>query len=237
MFNMYSLKARVYPVVIIFIPIVVIGLIYSIEFGSVIHSLTSFGVVGALSYLLSQLGRDAGKRKEKELWEGWGGAPSTQILRWSDSRLDKHTKDRYHNKLRTLCATGIITDQVHEQTYPAAADEMYQFWINYLKTQTRDKAKFALLFSDNISYGFRRNLWGMKTFAICFLILLMLGNFSYWAYTLKSVHLNVMPIVLYYSEGALFTFLIVWMLMINRSWVRIPADSYAERLVEATEQL
>ena len=85
MFDLYSLKARFYPVIILFFPIVIIGVAYSLEFEKFFALLSSMGVVGALTYLFSQLGRDRGKLKEADLWTSWGGAPSTQLLRLRDN--------------------------------------------------------------------------------------------------------------------------------------------------------
>jgi len=86
MFDSYSLKARYYPVIILFLPVIVLGFFYSLQYESILHFLGSLGVLGALTYLFSQLGRDEGKRKEPMLWRSWGGPPTTQLFRLSDQR-------------------------------------------------------------------------------------------------------------------------------------------------------
>ena len=62
----YSLNARIYPIVIFYMPAVILAVLFSLKFDKYVHLFTSFGIVGALSYLFSQLGRDGGKIKEKE---------------------------------------------------------------------------------------------------------------------------------------------------------------------------
>ncbi|MEX2285369.1 MAG: hypothetical protein WEE89_22980, partial [Gemmatimonadota bacterium] len=64
-------------------------------------------VVGLLVYfgltaLLSQLGRDQGKRKEPLLFGKWGGKPTSQLLRHRDFNLGADTRQRYRRALAEL---------------------------------------------------------------------------------------------------------------------------------------
>jgi hypothetical protein len=237
MIDNYALKARYYPVVILFFPVLVLGVFYSFQFDSLVHALTSIGVVGAFTYLFSQLGRDQGKIKEPALWEGWGGAPSVQLLRLRDDHLDKHTKERYHKLLRVLCPLSASPDQAMETSDPHAADEVYRAWTKYLIAQTRDTKKFPLLFKDNTSYGFRRNLWGLKPFALLIVTVLIVGNYSYWALKLKTSNLLYFPESFKYSTATLFAIVLFWVVIVSKIWIRIAAFSYAERLCECVETL
>src|SRR5690349_17316531 len=99
MIDEYSIKARIYPMLIVLSPAAVIFTEYLLHLEKIWGILTSLGITAMLSYLLSQLGRDAGKRKEKDLWNSWGGAPTTQVLRYTDDVIDKITKKRYHKYL------------------------------------------------------------------------------------------------------------------------------------------
>src|SRR5215471_7149337 len=123
------------------------------------------GLVGILSYcglsmLIAQLGRDLGKKKEPGLFERWKGKPTTYMLRHRGT-LNKAIRARYHEKL-SIFLRIIIPDAKQEEADPAAADEIYDSCVIYLREKTRDPEKFRLVFSDNIDYGFRRNLWAMK---------------------------------------------------------------------------
>lgn len=235
MFDNYTLKARFYPVVILFFPLILVGVFYSFEFKTVIHLLSSLGLVGALTYLFSQLGRDSGKLKEPSLWQSWGGAPSVQLLRLHNSHIDQHTKKRYHQKLQLLCPVPTVPDLMLETSNPIDADEIYKAWTKYLIAQTRDGKKFSLLLKDNTSYGFRRNLWGLKKYALIGTVLLFAGNYSFWAIKLHSYNPLLFPESFIYSSVSLLFILFFWMLVVKARWVRIPAFSYAERLCEATE--
>ena len=237
MFDNYTLKARFYPVIILFFPLILLGVFYSFEFKTAIHLMSSLGLVGALIYLFSQLGRDSGKLKEPALWQSWGGSPSTQILRLKNTIIDQHTKKRYHQKLQSLCPISVPPDINMESVEPERADEIYRAWTKYLISQTRDAQKFSLLLKDNISYGFRRNLWGLKRYAIISIISMILINYLVWGIKNKTYNPLLFSESFIYSSCALIMILLFWIIAIKASWVKMPAFSYAERLCEATESL
>jgi hypothetical protein len=237
LFDNYTLKARFYPVVILFIPLVIVGIFYSVEFEKIYLLLTSIGVGGALMYLFSQLGRDQGKMKEKELWKGWGGAPSTQLLRLTDERIDKFTKKRYHNKMLLLCPVDSIPDTEMERYNLAEADQVYIAWSKYLISKTRDAKKFSLLLKDNTSYGFRRNLWGLKWYGIILSLILIVGNYIFWELKLNSWDPLVFPASFQYSTLTLVLIIAFWMFVVTRNWVKVPAFAYAERLCETIDNI
>lgn len=237
MFDNYTLKARYYPVIVLFLPIVVIGFFNSIQFDSVIHFITSLGVVGALTYLFSQLGRDQGKRKEPLLWKSWGGAPTIQVMRLNNPHFDKHTKQRYHQKLQQLCPVPVPPDAELESSHPLTTDDIYHAWTKYLISQTRDNKKFSLLLKENTSYGFRRNLWGLRPFAIGLALTLLLSNYFYWALKLNVFNPLKFPDSFFYTSIAILLLVLFWLLVVTKGWIKLVAFSYAERLCEAVDNL
>jgi hypothetical protein len=237
MVDNYALKARVYPMIILFIPIIIIGIFYSIQFEAVLLLLSSLGIVGALMYLFSQIGRDRGKLKEQDLWKMWGGAPTTQIIRLDDGRIDQHTKERYRKKLQAVCPVPNIPDITLESNNNAAANEVYTTWTKFLIAKTRDPKSYALLLKDNISYGFRRNLWGLKLYGLLLTVLLLIANYVFWLSRLNTPNFLSYPNSFIYSEIALFAMLIFWIVKVTPNWIKIPAFSYAERLYESLENM
>jgi hypothetical protein len=233
----YSLNARFYPMVLFYMPVLLLGALFSFQFDKYTHLLTSLGILGALSFFLQQIGRDPGKKKEKALWQSWGGAPSTQLLRWQDSTIDANTKKRYHLKLQELCKLDIVPDENFEKAHPQEADVAYQSWVKFLITKTRDTKKFSLLFTENISYGFRRNMWGLKPYAISLLIILMITTYGYYGFTKKAFNPVAFPFTFFIAEGGLQILLWTWAIKVKQQWVRLPANAYAERLLEAIENL
>ncbi len=231
--NTYNLKARVYPVILTIVPIVIIGCVYSLSFKSYYQIMTSFGITTALYFLFSQLGRDKGKAIEKEIWSEWGGAPTTQILRYSNDIIDKHTKEKYHSKLKKLTDIGNELNEEFERKSQKEADEIYQSWTKYLISKTRDTKKYNLLFQENINYGFRRNLLGLKIIAISIIILLMIGSF-FLSFVANGNTISF-SYDLMLSELILMLILIFWLIIVNEKWIKSVAFAYAERLMETID--
>jgi hypothetical protein len=233
----YSLNARFYPMVLFYMPVLLLGVLFSIQFEKYTHLFTSLGLLSALSFFLQQIGRDPGKKLEKSLWLSWGGAPSTQLLRWRDRTIDNNTKKRYHNKLHDLCPMDLTPSEQFEKQHPEEADAIYQAWVIFLITKTRDTNKFSLLFTENINYGFRRNLLGLKPYAITLLGLLMIIVYGYYAFSSKSINPSVFSRLFFIGEGALIILMVMWIVKVSPSWVRIPANAYAARLLENIDNL
>jgi len=237
MFDSYSLRARYYPMIILLLPIIILGFFYSLEFESILHFLGSLGVAGALTYLFSQLGRDQGKRKEADLWKSWGGPPTTQLLRIGNLHFDPHTKKRYHQRLHTLCPVPVIPDAMMEASDRAGADHVYASWSKYLISQTRDKKKFPLLFKENTSYGFRRNLWGLRNIALTSTLVIMVLNYFYWSIKIKIFNPLLLPTSFIYSTCSLLIILLFWLVIVKKNWVKDLAFAYAERLCESVDNM
>ncbi|HCN82983.1 MAG TPA: hypothetical protein DIT07_05085 [Sphingobacteriaceae bacterium] len=193
--------------------------------------------MGAMSYLMAQIGRDAGKIKEKELWRSWGGCPSVQFFRWSNSEINSNTKKRYHLKMQTLFQSDVNPDPTFEAVDPTSADEVYQAWTTYLISQTRDIKKYSLLFKENMSYGFRRNLWGLKPYSIALLFLIMGITYCYYCITAQSYNPISYNFLFFIAEGLLLILILLWTLIITPKWIKITSFGYAERLLETIETL
>jgi hypothetical protein len=142
---------------------------------------------------------------------------------------------RYHEKLIKLVPNVHLPTPEEEARDPAAADQAYEAYTRYLINQTRDTAKFPLIFEENINYGFRRNLWGMRPAGIVLAILGMgialgatylawIKNDPLWLVALGATVVNICLVVW-------------WAVRITSAWVFIPAKAYAERLLEACDSL
>lgn len=231
----YSLNARIYPIVIFLLPLIVLGISYSVEYEKYVQILSTLGITSALVYFLSNLGRDTGKRKEPTLWNNWGGMPTIQLLSYNNSTIDKITKKKYHNKLLDLSPIEESID--FENSELGDVSDIYRSWTKYLIARTRDTKKFSLLFKENISYGFRRNLWGLKPYS---LVLLMISLISNYTWQISQIGLNNFfeyPLQFYISEGLIIILLLIWLFIITTNWIKIPAFAYGERLLESIETL
>jgi hypothetical protein len=123
-----------------------------------------------------------------------------------------------------------------EKDYPEKADEIFDSCTRFLINKTRDKKKFPLIFEENCNYGFRRNLWGLKTLgivtsslgtittSIIVILGIMTQNFTFQPVSLICLLINI-------------SLLLVWIFWLTSDWVRIPAEAYAERLLAACDEL
>jgi len=231
----YERKARLYPALLLIAPVVVTAVAMLTAKFTGLQSLAA-GVVGCGgAFLLTQLARDSGKKHEASLFAKWGGLPSIVIFRHRGTRLDAITKARYHKKLAGLVKEAKAPTPEQEQADPAAADAVYAAWSNYLRVNTRNTKTFALLFQENVAYGYRRNVWGLRSLGIVvsFLSVVACGVRLY------LVHSSTGKIDEALGGAAAFAtiMLLLWLFRFNGDWVRVPADAYAERLAECAETL
>lgn len=156
----YEKKARVFPGLLVVLPLLV-PLLWifgpkSPVLTTLLGLITSCGAV----YAMASIARGMGKRLEEKLVAQWGGMPTTLILRHRDSFLDNLTKSRYHNEIRLKLGITLPTAE-EESADPSAADGMYIGSTRQLREMTREK-KHALLLKENIAYGFHRNMLAVR---------------------------------------------------------------------------
>jgi hypothetical protein len=181
--------------------------------------------------LLAELGRERGKNREPELFRSWGGKPSTQLLRHRDN-ANEVLLSRRHKKLAALIPGQHLPTVAEESENPALADKAYDSCVAFLLEKTRDQKAFSLLFEENCSYGFRRNLWGMKPIGIFISFAAVLAIVSGLAMRV----LTPQPLVVICGCLTLLISLI-WILVIRPTWIKTVAFSYAERLLAACDVL
>ena len=230
----YSRHARLKPAFLVILPVGMLvsalGLKVSVMLAALAGPMATLG----LTFLLAQVGRDFGKRKEPYLYALWTGKPSITKMRHRDTTINVHTRERYHQKAAQLLGVS-MPNADSEQSNPGAADALYEAYGNLLLERTRDGKKFPLIFQELTNYGFRRNLWGMKPIGLT-LTTICLSSQVVWV--LSSLFARRFPSALTISSLLISTFLLAcWVFLINPDWVRIAANAYAERLLASSEVL
>jgi len=234
-FDTYSVRARAAPVFVVLIPVIVAVTAWvpdglSLKLGSA-AMIVSVG----LSMLVGQIGRDFGKRKEPALWKSWDGPPTTQFLRHRDTKFNPVVRNRYHRCIKKLRPDLKIPTPEQEAKDALAADQIYSAASRYLISATRNTKKFPLIFKENVNYGFRRNLWGLKPVG---LVIVTLSTLICVLHLWISYQANSGPSTESIAGIVIdFALLLLWIFWITPSAVRIAAEAYAERLLEACEQL
>ena len=161
----YTLRARIIPALIAAIPVFVLAtLLVPWDRFSLSQALSSLSVA-ILLFALSDLARRHGKRIEPKLYTRSGGKPTVTMLRHRDRALDDITK----SKIVSFLAGKLGEKEpstAEELANPIAADAFYERCGTWLRENTRDQKRFAILFNDNVTYGYRRNLLGLKSIAL-----------------------------------------------------------------------
>jgi len=231
----YTYQARLLPSLITIAPL---GFAIAVWFPSETATWNWLGTLFislGLAALLSQFGRDFGKRKEQWLFQQWGGIPTTRMLSYRMSRLNSETLERYHRKLRLLLPESQIPSASEEAKNPSSANHKYESCVHFLRENTRDRKRFPMVFAENVNYGFRRNLWGFSPIGIPSSLI---GVVSCGIASVHRLHENASSLLLaiigtVISAGLLF----LWFFVLNPEWVRIPAEAYAERLLGSLDNL
>ncbi|MBD2505148.1 hypothetical protein [Anabaena azotica] len=234
-FDDYTRRARLGPALLTVLPIslTVIGC-FPNDY-TVLAIITALGIANGGTALLAQIGRNIGKRKEAELFQSWGGKPTTQKLRHRNTS-NKAILERRHKKLQLLIPDIHIPTLLEENSNPQEADEIYELCTKFLIDQTRDVSRFNLIFEENCSYGFHRNLWGLKFIGIPLSLIGTLIITGFIIYSCSIGKTSISPLTI--TSGVInFIFLLIWIFLITPDWVKPVAESYAERLLESPEKL
>ena len=229
----YERKARLYPALLSFLPIGVSMTVQPAFSPSTEKHLLSLVAACGVIYLLANIARMLGKAEENRLYRTWGAAPTTQLLRHSDENIDPHTKKRYHAFLgRKLKLQLPSVDE--ESMDPNKADEVYRAATKWLIEKCNDKKRFPMLLSENISYGFHRNSYGLRWIALVFCItgiswLLLMPDLR-----LSVQHLSTAKIATLAVELAI---VVIWLSYFTSHRVRQAGIAYGERLFRGCDSI
>lgn len=242
LFDIYDLRARLYPALLALAPIGVIAVsLHGNTLGIFNTVLSLLGVCGG-AFALSRLARDAGTRIQGRLFAQWGGAPTTQLLRHCNVEIDANTKRRYHKILSSGLGFA-LPDAQAEAAAQDAADDAYRAATKWLIAQTQDTKVHPLVFKENIAYGFHRNALGVRPIGLS----IGLAG-AVWAF-LSTGALELAPPYFWPERltagpsNALLAMLVClglvmwWLIGITEASVRRTGFAYAERLLQSCDRL
>ena len=233
LFDEYALRARLAPTLVVVV-IPVIGFLCWFPAFSVTELTLGAALSTVLVAIFSQIGRDQGRALQSKLYAKWGGQPSVQLLRHRARLLSKETRQRYGLKLESTNPALRLPSELEEMADPEEADVRYDSVCLYLRDTTRNKATFPLVFAENVNYGFRRNLLGMKYAGIA---LSLAGAASALFATIIGMKVDTLDLPPIPTVAAVLNAVLLawWILRINSEWVRMAAFAYAERLIGACD--
>jgi len=164
-FDAYSLRARLFPAIITAAPALA-ALILLISWKSFeLSNATATLAIVVLLFAIADFARERGRGVERRLFANHQGMPSIVMFRRSDATIDSGSKERYRLFLASKLGRRAPSAE-QESADQGAADTFYEQCGVWLRQNTRDTKKFTLLFTENVTYGFRRNLLGVKWLAL-----------------------------------------------------------------------
>lgn len=236
----YERKARVTPGLLLCLPLLVpLVCVYGPKhpiLTSVVALLSGCGAI----YALASIARGLGKRLEERLVQQWGGMPTTLILRHRDTFLDSISKGRYHTAIATKLGIP-MPSAAEEQANPARADDAYQAATRQLRELTRNDKN--LLLTENIAYGFHRNMTALKPFGIViccagiFYGAVIAGVLKFEPFQFSLHHLLDPGLAAGLTLFVSVSLLLSWVGYFNAATVRRIGFVYAERLFECLVSL
>lgn len=233
----YDYRARHLPVVLAGLPVLWTLAIVIADFGLSLSwpLLTASGVTAAVFMLFGRFARAKGREVQVNLSKDWGGMPATAMLRHRDTRLNPHTKALYHERIRALGQPFSMPTLEEEDADPAAADYLYGAAVDELRRRAKAGNNRAVA-RENVGYGFARNLYGLKPYALglaglCFIAL---ATLALWRS--GGVLATVRPIDAL-ALAALVGYAGVFALIVTPSFVRHHAEGYSAALLETAATL
>lgn len=165
LFDTYGRKARLYPAFLALAPLFAVATAYTNWFEFKLTHMVWTVVGAAALFLLADVTRQLGKAVEAKLVKNWKAFPSVTLLRHRDTTLDPYTTASYHRAAEKLLSSITMPSVQDEENDPDDADNRYRAVTNLILPRTRDLKRFNLLFKENVNYGFRRNMLGLKPIA------------------------------------------------------------------------
>ena len=228
----YDRRARLYPALLAALPasLLFLALARALPGAS---ALGSVAIASGLPIWGMHLARSRGKRLEPKLYAGWGGRPTTILLRFTGAP-NRTQVQRWHELLQRLVGADLtMPTATIERSSPRRADEIYDTAAGVLREATRDKVKFSLVFSELCDYGYRRNLVGLKPVGLMLAILSLLA-----ASGLQTLAPGFIPVSELGAIALVDLFMLAWWVLgATRDWVKQSAYAYAETLMAALERI
>lgn len=236
-FDEYSRTARLQPALYTLLPLVITTWTWARAMFDVGSALISICVASGLFVVFAHVSRVLGLRRQRRLITKWGGLPTTLLLRHRDTTIDPYTKARYHQTLEQICPRWTAPTKDEEQKNQKDADERYTTAIKWMISNTYDKNRFRILFKENVSYGFRRNLLGLKPFGLTLSIVCVIFNAIALAGYFSWLPNSTSPLAA--AASLAFSVLVsaLWLLLITERFVRDSAAAYAHQLLNSIDQL
>jgi hypothetical protein len=156
------------------------------------------------------------------------------MLLYSATSFDALTLERYRRFLETNITGLKFLDKTQELSDHQTAGEICDSAVRWLREATRDSTKFPLVFAENVNYGFRRNLFGLRSFAIL-LCLFTFAGLEIYGWIAMYGYAPAAPRRLWVAEILPIIGVMCWQFMVTPDFVKTVAFEYATKLISACD--
>jgi hypothetical protein len=228
----YSRNARLKPALLVLLPTFITTAVWFPKVWTLLGGLVAMISACGFTFLLAEVARFKGRQVQAEMVRENGGKFTTILLRHRDSTLNGATKKNYHSFLQKS-ANIELPSKEQEEADPVDADDRYCGVVDWLLEATRGEN--SLVFKENVSYGFRRNLLGLKLSALLLIVPCLLINafFACRSFGVDQARFVTGCIV----SLALVAIGAIWVLIVQRSFVEDAGRTYASRLLAQCDVL
>ncbi|MGD1107366.1 MAG: hypothetical protein ABR865_09990 [Terracidiphilus sp.] len=253
----YTREARLAPAFLSVFPILLLLMSSFTGLRSAIPALLTLLCVFGVVRWISHIARGIGDKEEIKLFRKWGGKPTTSMLRFATNRTNAKSLDVSDQILHLLHeappATNIeqlINDRkgpnfpdqgddaaakaIHDQDKRAdKLDSLYEPVVAWMRENSRNS---VLVVEEEISYGFQRNFFALKGFALAcgvvsFLIEARAAHLG-WKWTWPFINPVPAPIVAVILV-VLFAYVICVLSFVTNNSVKVQGFIYARALLDS----
>jgi hypothetical protein len=219
----YELWARLAPGLFALAPVAILITALGFRGAPVISVVISLLSVISGPILIASVVRRMGLTSQEELWDRWGGPPTTRFLRTRDAAPNAVQRDAWREAVSAATKIPLLSARA-EKANPVKADDTIATAVANLRTMTKTDA-FPMIAAENRNYGFERNLYGSRKAGriIAILVMIVLAAAIGWRAADGMHPIVPVPYVLGLVLDALFV----------AGWFVLPsAEQYAHQLLQ-----
>lgn len=226
----YDINARLKPALLVLLPVFLTVAFWIPQARTVVGGIISLLSACGLLYLMTQTARRMGRSVERRMEDRAGRKHSARLLTHADKTIASETKKRYHAYLRSHGLS--ISTPEEELASPETAFDRTRSAIDWLLEHTRPNAQKSLLFTENIAYGYQRNLFGLKPIALIIAFTAIAGHgLLLWIRPLDETTLWIGLLIGVGLAATIF----LWALIVTQASVVDASLSYAQQLFNQCE--
>ena len=223
----YDRNARLNPALILLLPAFLFVFVWFPAVWTQFGAIAAFVVACGVLYALTRYVRRLGHGIERKLGARIGRLHTAALLSLVDDRLSASMKAKCRSYIEAHSGLTLPPIEQEESDPKSAADERLVA-VKWLLEHTRPTAAATLLLDENISYGFARNLLGLKPYGLVTSGIVCLASVWLLLGTPSGSTTFLLGSILC---GVSFLAFVFWLLLVTEKSVEKASQLYAEKIL------